>query len=127
MYLIALSIRFWNTCVSSSGSPTARPIGAPGSSIFMWRSHLQSRASIVACGAEDVITPEAEDVAGDTWLQVVKGLPGTITVLIDSGYSPSEILRWLFTADESLPGTPIEALRGDRGREVKRRAQALAF
>ncbi|MET0237696.1 MAG: Rv2175c family DNA-binding protein [Kibdelosporangium sp.] len=59
--------------------------------------------------------------------EVVKGLPGTITVLIDSGYSTSEILRWLFTADESLPGTPIEALRGDRGREVKRRAQAMAF
>jgi hypothetical protein len=59
--------------------------------------------------------------------EVVKGLPGTITVLVDSGYSPSEILRWLFTADESLPGTPIEALRGNRGREVKRRAQALAF
>jgi hypothetical protein len=59
--------------------------------------------------------------------EVVKGLPGTITVLIDSGYSPSEILRWLFTPDESLPGMPIEALRGDRGREVKRRAQALAF
>ena len=59
--------------------------------------------------------------------EVVKGLPGTITVLVDSGYSPSEILRWLFTSDESLPGTPIEALRGNRGREVKRRAQALAF
>lgn len=59
--------------------------------------------------------------------EVVKGLPGTITVLIDSGYSPSEILRWLFTPDESLPGMPIEALRGDRGREVKRRAQAMAF
>jgi hypothetical protein len=59
--------------------------------------------------------------------EVLKGLPGTITVLKDSGYSPSEILRWLFTADESLPGTPVEALRGDRGREVKRRAQALAF
>jgi hypothetical protein len=59
--------------------------------------------------------------------EVVKGLPGTITVLVDSGYSPSEILRWLFTSDDSLPGTPIEALRGDRGREVKRRAQALAF
>ena len=59
--------------------------------------------------------------------EVVKGLSGTITVLIDSGYSPSEILRWLFTPDESLPGMPIEALRGDRGREVKRRAQALAF
>jgi hypothetical protein len=59
--------------------------------------------------------------------EVVKGLAGTITVLIDSGYSLSEILRWLFTPDESLPGMPIEALRGDRGREVKRRAQAMAF
>jgi hypothetical protein len=59
--------------------------------------------------------------------EVVKGLPGTITVLDDSGYSPSEILRWLFTSDDSLPGTPIEALCGNRGREVKRRAQAMAF
>jgi len=59
--------------------------------------------------------------------EVVKGLPGTITVLTDAGYSPSDILRWLFTADESLPGTPIEALAGNRGREVKRRAQAMAF
>ncbi|GLZ34272.1 DNA-binding protein [Lentzea sp. NBRC 105346] len=58
---------------------------------------------------------------------VVKGLPGTITVLKDSGFSTDEILRWLFTEDDSLPGTPIEALRGDRGREVKRRAQALGF
>ncbi|MBW4721642.1 Rv2175c family DNA-binding protein [Saccharothrix obliqua] len=58
---------------------------------------------------------------------VVKGLPGTITVLRDSGYSTDEILRWLFTEDETLPGTPIEALRGDRGREVKRRAQAMGF
>jgi Rv2175c C-terminal domain of unknown function len=58
---------------------------------------------------------------------IVKGLPGTITVLTDSGFSPDEILRWLFTADDSLPGTPIEALRTNRGTEVKRRAQALAF
>lgn len=58
---------------------------------------------------------------------IVKGLPGTITVLTDAGYSPDEMLRWLFTSDESLPGTPIEALRTSRGREVKRRAQSLAF
>ena len=58
---------------------------------------------------------------------VVKGLPGTLTVLGDAGFSQTEMLRWLFTADESLPGTPIEALRCDRGREVKRRAQALGF
>jgi hypothetical protein len=58
---------------------------------------------------------------------IVKGLPGTITVLTDSGFTPNDIMRWLFTADDSLPGTPIEALRGNRGTEVKRRAQALAF
>lgn len=58
---------------------------------------------------------------------IVKGLPGTITLLRDNGYNEDEILRWLFTADDSLPGTPIDALRGDRGREVKRRAQAMGF
>lgn len=58
---------------------------------------------------------------------VVKGLGGTITVMRDGGYADDEILRWLFTEDESLPGTPIAALRSNRGREVKRRAQAMAF
>jgi len=58
---------------------------------------------------------------------IVKGLTGTLTVLNDSGFTPDEMARWLFTEDESLPGRPIDALRGDRGREVKRRAQALAF
>lgn len=58
---------------------------------------------------------------------VVKGLPGTITLLRDAGYAPEEILRWLFTAEDSLPGTPIGALRSNRGREVRRRAQAMGF
>lgn len=70
-----------------------------------------------------LVVPAAFLAAGG----VVKGLPGTITVLRDSGYSTDEILRWLFTEDDTLPGTPIEALRGDRGREVKRRAQAMGF
>lgn len=60
--------------------------------------------------------------------QIVKGLPGTITVLADAGFTPDDMLRWLFEPDETLPGgTPIEALRATGGREVKRRAQALAF
>ena len=33
----------------------------------------------------------------------------------------------LITADESLPGTPIEAIAMHRQTEVNRRAQALAF
>lgn len=58
---------------------------------------------------------------------VVKGLPGTVTVLRDGGFSDEDVLRWLFAEDDSLPGTPIAALRSNRGREVKRRAQAMAF
>jgi hypothetical protein len=59
--------------------------------------------------------------------QVVKGLHGTLTVLLDCGFDDTEALRWLFTADETLPGTPIQALYKHRGTEVNRRAQALAF
>jgi hypothetical protein len=59
--------------------------------------------------------------------QVLKGLHGTLTLLFDCGFDDPEALRWLFTADETLPGTPIEAMMQRRGTEVNRRAQALAF
>ena len=58
---------------------------------------------------------------------VVKGLPGVITVLHDGGYDDRAIISWLFSPDDSLPGRPIDALRENRGSEVKRRAQAMAF
>ena len=59
--------------------------------------------------------------------QVVRGLPGTLNLLFDCGFAEVEALRWLFTADETLPGTPIQAIAENRGTEVNRRAQALAF
>ena len=59
--------------------------------------------------------------------QVVKGLHGTLTLLLDCGFDDCEALRWLFTADESLPGTPIQAIAEHRRTEVNRRAQAMAF
>lgn len=58
---------------------------------------------------------------------VVKGVPGVLTVLHDGGYDDHEALTWLFTPDESLPGRPVDALRENRGTEVKRRAQAMAL
>jgi Rv2175c C-terminal domain of unknown function len=58
---------------------------------------------------------------------IVKGLPGLLTVLHDTGYDDRDVIAWLFTADESLPGRPIDALRENRGSEVKRRAQAMGF
>jgi len=59
--------------------------------------------------------------------QVVKGLCGTLTLLFDCGFDEPDALRWLFTADETLPGTPIDAIVKRRATEVNRRAQALAF
>lgn len=58
---------------------------------------------------------------------VVKGLRAVITQLRDAHYTDDEIVNWLFRADDSLPGTPIEALRANRGTEVKRRAQVAGF
>ncbi|MBD0690133.1 Rv2175c family DNA-binding protein [Streptomyces sp. CBMA123] len=56
---------------------------------------------------------------------LVKHLSGTLNLLRDCGYNDVEILEWLFTEDPSLPGSPIQALRENRGTEVKRRAQAM--
>lgn len=57
----------------------------------------------------------------------VKGLPGVIRLLRDARYSDAEIVDWLYRADQSLPGTPIQALVENRGTEVKRRAQASGY
>jgi Rv2175c C-terminal domain of unknown function len=58
---------------------------------------------------------------------IVRGLHGTLTLLVDCGFAETEAVRWLFTVDDSLPGTPIQAIAEHRGTEVNRRAQALAF
>ncbi|MCT2296517.1 Rv2175c family DNA-binding protein [Brachybacterium muris] len=73
--------------------------------------------------------PVVRSVPADLLLDgdIAPHLGGTITVLRDGGFEDEELLRWLFTEDETLPGRPIDHLRrGQRG-EVRRRAQALAF
>ncbi|SNV76839.1 transcriptional regulator [Corynebacterium imitans] len=59
--------------------------------------------------------------------EMSKFITGAITVLFDGGFSEEEILSYLFTEDDSLPGRPIDALHGHGAREVIRRAQAMAF
>ena len=56
-----------------------------------------------------------------------KFVSGAITVLSDGGFDDEEILSFLFTEDETLPGRPVDALHGQKAREVIRRAQAMAF
>jgi hypothetical protein len=56
-------------------------------------------------------------------------LPGTFTVLGDGRMSDPQILRWLFTPDDTLPvqGAPIDALLAGFKTEVRRRAMEAAF
>jgi hypothetical protein len=56
-------------------------------------------------------------------------LAGTFTVLGDSRMSDAQILRWLFTPDETLPvkGAPMDALLAGFKTEVRRRAMEAAY
>ena len=80
-------------------------------------------AAAVPVPGEGVKLPAELFMDGD----IVKGIPGLITLLHDGRYDDREILTWLFTPDETLPGRPIDALRENRGSEVKRRAQAMSL
>jgi hypothetical protein len=86
---------------------------------------LVREGALVARRQEDGILRVPAEFVHDG--EITKGLPGVLTVLADAGFTPDESIDWLLREDSSLPGTPIEALRQNRGREVKRRAQALAF
>jgi hypothetical protein len=85
---------------------------------------LIREGALVAVRRNGILGVPAELVANDT---VLKHLPGVLTLLRDAGYNDEEALRWLYTPDDTIPGTPAQALGGDRAREVKRRAQALGF
>ncbi|MFE5478160.1 Rv2175c family DNA-binding protein [Nocardia sp. NPDC056541] len=59
--------------------------------------------------------------------EIVRMLPGVITVMRDAKYTDEDILGWLYTDDPSLPGRPVDALHGQLAREVVRRAHAEPF
>jgi hypothetical protein len=80
--------------------------------------------TMLAVRRDGVLRVPSEFLANDT---VRKHLPGVLNLLDDAGYNDEEAMRWLYTDDPSLPGTPATALGGPRATEVKRRAQALGF
>ena len=113
--------------VTGPATPTwvAVPDIAEALGLVVTRVHQLIRdRTVVAVRRNGAVRIPAEFVAEGV---VVKGLPATITLLTDGGYSDEEIVEWLFREDDSLPGAPITALRENRGREVHRRAQAAGF
>lgn len=100
----------------------AEQLGLP---ILKARQLVKDRQIIaVRRGERNVLSVPAAFLDGK---QVLKGLPGTLTLLADNRFTDEEALRWLFTSDDSLPGTPVQALSENRGTEVRRRAHALGF
>ncbi len=99
---------------------TAQALGASASEVRqMVRDH--ELAMVRRDGAREPEVPALFVLDG----LVVKGLPGTLTLLADHGLTDREAIDWLFTPEESLPGRPIDALRENRGTEVRRRAQVV--
>ena len=86
---------------------------------------LVRERQFLAVRRDGVLRVPADFISDDG--SVVKHLPSVLTVLYDAGYNDDEAMRWLYTADDTLPGTPAAALRENRANEVKRRAQALGF
>ena len=88
--------------------------------------NLISDGTLVALREPDtnVRTVPALFLNGD---HVLESLKGTLVVLKDAGFSDEEAITWLYTADDSLPGRPIDALINGQKTEIRRRAQALAW
>jgi hypothetical protein len=94
--------------------------------VVVTRVHQMLRESQLLAVKRDGVIGVPEVFFGDDG-QVLRWIPGLISVLRDGGYSDEEILRWLFTPDDSLPGAPADVLHTDGAREVIRRAQAMGF
>ena len=104
----------WDECATALGVPVSR--------VRQWvREH--QLAQVVPVPGEGPRIPAELVMDGE----IAKGVAGVLTVLHDGGYDDAEALTWLFTPDETIPGRPIDALRENRGAEVKRRAQSMAF
>jgi excisionase family DNA binding protein len=85
---------------------------------------LVKNGQLLSIRTDDGVRIPAEQLDGD---QLVKHLVPVLTLLRDAGYSDDEALRWLTTPDETIPGTPLQALHENRATEIKRRAQALGW
>ena len=101
---------------------TAVALGVSVTKVRTWIREHQLAAAVPSPGAGQQVPAElVMDGA------IVKGVPGLLTIFHDGGYGDREILTWMFTPDDTLPGRPIDALRENRGSEVKRRAQAMSL
>jgi hypothetical protein len=95
-------------------------LGEPAGRIRRWieEHHLIAlkRNGVIMIPAEIIVDGEP-----------LPSLPGTMIVLLDAGLSYEAAFQWLYTFDESLPGTPMEFLLKGHKSAVRRLAMLLAL
>lgn len=91
------------------------------------RDLLRERAIIAVRRGENnaLALPADFIVPGDHAPHLLPTLKGTLTVLLDAGFTDDEAMEWLFEFSDELDATPMEALRGGRRAHVRRVAQTL--
>lgn len=99
----------------------AEQLGVPVTRVHQYIRDGQLVATRIGDGPRSVPALFVQDGA------VVKALPSVITMLRDARFTDDEIIDWLHRVDDTLPGSPIDALRANRGSEVKRRAQVAGY
>lgn len=89
---------------------------------FLVPEHLENPANSTLRQPEPVA---ADDGARPLRWAVLASLLGTFTLLRDAGFEDAEAIEWLFSQDDTLSQTPIEALRTGHKTAVRRIAQTL--
>jgi Rv2175c C-terminal domain of unknown function len=79
---------------------------------------------LVAVKRDGILSIPAETIVDG---EPLPSLHGTIIVLLDSGYSLESAVEWLYTHDDSLPGTPMEFLLKGHKSAVRRLAMMQAL
>ena len=74
--------------------------------------------------SQDFFCPQGDSKAPKAPLD---SLAGTLTLLRDGGFTDSQAAQWLFSADDFLGGTPVQALQRGAKKKVRQLAGAAAI
>ena len=103
-----------------SVAEAAELLGLPAGKV----NRLIQEHSLIAIKREGVPKIPVEIIVDGEPLHSLKG---TVSVLLDAGFSIDSACEWLYTENDSLDTTPIAALLAGRRAEIRRLAQALAL
>ena len=101
-------------------SETAEALGLPTGKV----NRLIQEHSLIAIKRDGSPMVPAEIIVD---AEPLHSLKGTVSVLLDAGFSLDSACEWLYTENDSLATTPMAALLAGRRAEIRRLAQALAL